>query len=168
MRSCKNFLGVSIGVISLLSLDALGQNEVTVEYSTVGCQSSRWTSIAQFDAGAAITITGIESDWTAIRIRPTTSNTTPAIGRVTLGVSTLPSNGVDVFVASIECRPSEPDVPISGNAGSTWAGLISTSGQLRSAMTFLSDENAPGVGGYPYEWNPVCEALHGPTPPAGM
>lgn len=37
--------------------------------------------------------------------------------------------------------------------------------QLRSAMTFLSDVDAPGVGGYPYEWNPVCEALHGPTPP---
>lgn len=36
--------------------------------------------------------------------------------------------------------------------------------QLRSGMTFLDDENAPGIGGYPYEFNPMCESLMGPPP----
>lgn len=34
--------------------------------------------------------------------------------------------------------------------------------QLRSNGTFLDDENAPGIGGYPYELNPYCESLMSP------
>lgn len=35
--------------------------------------------------------------------------------------------------------------------------------QLRSDGTFLDDENAPNVEGYPYIFNPYCESIT--TPP---
>ncbi len=37
--------------------------------------------------------------------------------------------------------------------------------QLRSAGTFLSDEDAPNVAGYPYILDQWCESLMGPRPP---
>jgi hypothetical protein len=40
--------------------------------------------------------------------------------------------------------------------------------QLRSGATFLADEDAPGIGGYPYILDVWCEALWGPTPPPGL
>lgn len=102
---------------TLIATAAFAADEITVQKSAVGCQANRWTSIGTFDSGEAISISGIDNSWTAIRVRST--STLAEIGTITLTGSRTSGDPLEILVAGLDCLPIDASAPVFAEAGTT-------------------------------------------------